>query len=193
VISNYWIWLSAGLAIGVLLIVLLVLRWRRRRSDMAGALHSIAVERLRDVLAPDGMGGQIHIEHLILTAHGILVIDVKRVEGVVFASDRMNEWTVMSKRGRFTFPNPQNTLYDRVAAIRQMLRDAEVTGFVLFPNSADFSKGRPKDVLLARELVEQYKKPEKSAAEKPWAAFAPHWERIRAAVKPAPTRSPQRL
>jgi hypothetical protein len=193
VLPNYWIWLAAGLAISVLLIALIVLRWRRRRSDIAGALHAVTIQRLHDVLAPDGMGGHIQIEYLILTAHGILVIDVKRVEGVVFASDRMNEWTVMSKQGRFTFPNPQSTLYDRVAAIRQVLRDVQVAGFVVFPNAADFSKGRPKDVLLARELAEQYKKPEKSAVERIVLGIAPHWERSRETVKPAPKRSPKRL
>lgn len=189
--TSNWIWLAAGTGV-VLLIALVALRWRRKGSDIAGALQAVTVERMQDVLVPNGMGGHIHVEYLILTARGILVIDVKQVEGVVFASDRMNEWAVMGKQGRFAFPNPQSTLYDRVAAIRQLIRDVQVKGFVLFPNTADFSKGRPKDVLLARELAEQYKQPERGAIEKLGLAFAPHWERIREVVKPAPTRSPKR-
>lgn len=180
-------WLIVGgiAAAAVLLIALLVIQWRRRRASVKGVLKSIAAERLEQVVVPNGMGGVIQIEHLVLTAHGILVVDFKPIEGVVFASDRMNEWTAMSKHGRFTFPNPQSTLYDRVAAIRQLVRDAEVTGLVLFPDSADFSKGRPRDVILLRELGERYKKPERSAADKPWLAFAQHWQRLREVAAPA--------
>ena len=184
--------LTGGIALAVLLGALAVLRWRRRRSDMLGALHGVAVDRLRDVLVPNGMGGHIQIEHLVLTAHGILIIDVKKFEGVVFASDRMNEWTVISKLGRFAFPNPQSTLYDRVAAIRQLIRDVEVTGFVLFPDGADFSKGRPRDVILPLELTERYRKPDRSATEKVGLVFAPHWERIREVVVPAPEPAAKR-
>src|SRR5690554_7314103 len=91
------------------------------------------------------MGGQIQVEHLLLTGSGMLVIDVKEYEGVVFAGERMEEWTVIGDggRGRFTFPNPLRTLYDRVAALRQLVRDVPVEGYVLFASGAKFNKGRP--------------------------------------------------
>jgi hypothetical protein len=178
--------LLGGFAVVALVATLAVLRWRRGRADLLAGLRAVAVERLQDVLVPDGMGGHIQIEQLVLTAHGILVVDVKRFEGMVFASDRMNEWTVMGRNGRFTFPNPQRTLYDRVAAVKQLIRDVAVTGLVLFPDTADFSKGRPKDVILSRELIERYKKPDRNATEKLGHAFAHHWERIREAAQPAP-------
>lgn len=168
-----------------------VLWWRRKRETLGSALRGIAVDRLADVLLPDGMGGHIHVEHLVLTAKGVLVINVKRYEGTVFASDRMDEWAVMSKEGRFAFPNPQGALYDRVAAVRQLIRDVQVTGAILFPTTADFSKGRPKDVILASELVERYRKPDRSDVERLTDAYAPHWERIREAAVPADTRPPK--
>jgi len=187
---EYWILL--GIAVLALLGGLAFAWWRRRQSDLQRALKGVAVEALQDVLIPNGMGGHIHIEHLILTARGILVVDVKRFEGVIFASDRMNEWAVMSKQGRFGFPNPQSTLYDRIAAVRQLVRDVQVAGFVLFPGGADFTKGRPKDVVLPAELAEQFKKPERADVERLTLAYAQHWERIREAAVPAPTRSGHR-
>lgn len=189
---EYWYSLGA-LAAVALLGGLAIAWWRRRQSDLTRSLGGIAVEALRDVLVPNGMGGHIHIEHLILTARGILVVDVKRFEGVIFASDRMNEWTVMGKQGRFVFPNPQTTLYDRIAAVRQLVRDVEVAGFVLFPAAADFSKGRPKDVVLPAELVERFKKPERAELERLALTYASHWDRIREAAVPAPTRSGHRF
>jgi hypothetical protein len=187
---EYWILL--GIAVLALLGGLAFAWWRRRQSDLQRALKGVSVQALQDVLIPNGMGGHIHIEHLILTARGILVVDVKRFEGVIFASDRMNEWAVMSKQGRFGFPNPQPTLYDRIAAVRQLVRDVQVAGFVLFPGGADFTKGRPKDVALPAELAEQFKKPERADVERLTLAYAQHWERIREAAVPAPTRSGHR-
>jgi hypothetical protein len=188
VITEYWILLGA-LILVALGAALAIRRWRRRRADVLEALHEVAVEQLENVLVPDGMGGRIQVEQLILTAQGILVVDVKRYEGVIFGSDRMNEWTVISRRRRFTFPNPQNTLYDRVAAVKQLVRDVPVVGYVLFPDTADFSKGRPRDVILPRELADRHKKPDRSATERLGLAFAQHWERVREAAEPAPPAS----
>lgn len=177
----------AGVAVGLLLAWLSWRWWRRRRqSSIADVLKAIAVERLEDVLVPDGMGGEIHIEHLLLTAHGILVVNVKRYRGVVFASERMDLWTAIDSGERSTFQNPLPTLYDRVAAVRQLVRDIDVAGFVVFPSLADFSKGRPRDVTLPDDLLEHYAKPDdKADIGRLTEAFEPHWEKIRAAARPA--------
>ena len=193
--SQYWIVL--GLAVAAALAVVLAARlgWLRRRGPpLKEALHAVAIDRLQNVLVPNGMGGQIQVEHLLLTGNGLLVIDVKAFEGTIFASDRMAEWTVIGKKGRFTFPNPLGTLYDRVAALRQLVRDVPVVGLVLFASGADFSKGRPKDVVLPEELLVRYRKPEQADLERLLTAFAPHWDRVKAATEPvgAGAREPLR-
>lgn len=178
--------IAAATAAIVVLAVLLLWWWRRRRApSLLGALESVAIDQMRDILVPDGMGGHIHVEHLLLTAQGLLLIEIKPFEGAVFASDRMDDWTVISKQGRFAFPNPQRALYDRVAAVRQLLRDVPVTGYVMFPGAADFSKGRPKDILLPPELLERYKKPDRNDIERLVEAFWPHWETVKSAVDTA--------
>src|SRR5262249_6127420 len=149
--SDYWMMIGA-VVLAVLAVLALVWLWlRRRRPELAQTLADVSIDRLQNVLVPDGMGGQIQVEHLLLTANVFVVIDVKAFEGTIFASDRMAEWTVIGQRGRFTFPNPLGTLYDRVAALRQLVRDVPVAGYVLFDAKADFSKGRPKDVVLPSE------------------------------------------
>ena len=161
--------------------------WRRsrRRSTVETALAAIALDRLRDVFVPDGMGGEIHIEHLLLTVHGIVVINVKPYVGVVFGSDRMDQWTAIAPSGRSVFPNPLSSLYDRVAAVRQLVRDIDVVGFVVFPSLADFSKGRPADVCLPEDLLAAYSSTDDADPERATGAFAPHWEKIVAAARPA--------
>ena len=172
-------------ALVVLVSLLGWLLWRRRGGpELRQAIEAVAIERLEHVLVPDGMGGQIQVEHLLLTGQGLVVIDAKSFAGTIFASERMAEWTVIGKQGRFTFPNPLGTLYDRVAALKQLVRDVPVAGHVLFAGGADFSKGRPRDVLSATELVERYRRPEKEDLERLLVAFAPHWDRVKAAIEP---------
>jgi hypothetical protein len=190
---QYWILLGV-LAVVAMLALAITRGWLRRRGPMLKqALHAVAIDRVQDVLLPDGMGGQIQIEHLLLTGNGLLVIDVKAFQGTIFASDRMAEWTVISSAGRFTFPNPLGTLYDRVAALRQLVRDVPVAGFVLFAAGADFTKGRPKDILLPAELLERYGKPAQADLERLLVAFAPHWERVKAATEPVTAGARQSL
>jgi hypothetical protein len=188
VISQYGLVIAAA---GAALLLALLVWWfiaRRRGPELARALEAVAIERLQNVLLPDGMGGQIQVEHLVLTGHGFLIIDAKAFAGSIFASERMAEWTVISKQGRFTFPNPLGTLYDRVAALRQLVRDVPVAGFVLFDGSADFTKGRPRDVLSAAELMERYRRPDAADLERLMVAFQPHWERVKGAIEPASRR-----
>jgi hypothetical protein len=186
VIPQYWIIAGVGAAVVVVALLGWLLLRRRRGPELKQALEAVAIERLQNVLLPDGMGGHIQVEHLLLTGQGLVVIDAKSFAGTIFASERMEEWTVIGKQGRFTFPNPLGTLYDRVAALRQLVRDVPVAGYVLFAGGADFTKGRPRDVLSAAELVERYRRPEREDLERLLVAFAPHWDRVKAAIEPVP-------
>ena len=183
---EYAIWLGGVFVVAIVAVVVWRVWLRRGELTLSQVLRAVAIDRVQDVLLPDGMGGQIQIEHLLLTGSGLLVIDVKAFEGAIFASERMAEWTVISKKGRFTFPNPLGALYDRVAALKQLGRDVPVSGLVLFGERADFSKGRPRDVLSPTELMERYPRPEQADLERLLVAFAPHWERVKNATVPAP-------
>ena len=59
------------------------------------ARTAIAYEAAHQVLVPDGMGGYIHIDHLLLTPRGLLVLDTRRVAGLIFGGDQMSDWTVI--------------------------------------------------------------------------------------------------
>ncbi len=181
----YILALAGGLAAVSFLAILVYLR-RRRRRDLDGLLRTVSVESMRDILLPDRMGGEIHLQHVLLTAKGLVVLDVKTVRGTVYGGDRLDEWTVIDHAQRFTFPNPQPGLHDRVAALKSVARDMPVTGHILFLDSADFSKGRPADVIFPDELRNRYAKPDKAELERLMEAFYPHWERVQEVSEPLP-------
>ena len=165
------------------LLLLILLGWwlsrRSRSGQVEKRFRSIAVDALVDVIVPNGMGGEIHLDHVLLTARGLVVLDIKDVSGTVFASDRMDDWTVMGNNNRFTFANPQPALYDRVAAVRSVVPDVPVAGHVLFNDHADFSKGTPREVVQPKGLLELYRKPPKEELRSLVDAFQPHWERLK--------------
>ena len=163
----------------ILLLVWLVVRWRKTHPrTLSHALDTIAFERIENVLIPNTDEGEIQVDHLVLTAQGLLVIDVKNVTGAVFGSDKMQDWTVISEDHRFTFTNPQHALYDRIAAVREIVREVPVAGRILFLDGADFTKGTPSMVSSLDDLVDEFGEQDKAAAQVKIEAFLPHWEQI---------------
>src|SRR5277367_782579 len=144
------------IGIGALVVVLLAggywggraYQRRARRRTLLSRLDRIAFEAVHQVLVPDGMGGFIHIDHLLLTLRGVLVLDTRRVAGLIFGGDQMSDWTVLARSRRYTFDNPQPALYDRIAAVKALTGDVPVDGRLLFSNVGKFTKGMPKWVLM---------------------------------------------
>src|SRR6202795_4720949 len=123
-------------------------RRRARRLSLLKRLERVAFEAAHQVLVPDGMGGFIHVDHLLLTPRGVLVLDTRRVAGLIFGGDQMSDCTVMGRGRRYTFDNPQPALYDRIAAVKALVGDVPVEGRLLFSNVGKFTKGFPKWVLM---------------------------------------------
>jgi len=164
----------------VLLVVWLIIRRRRKPGHtLESVLNEIAYERLEGLIIPKADEGEIQIDHLLLTPGGLLIIDVKDVAGNVFGSDKMDQWTVIAEDKRFTFTNPQPALYDRIAAVRQVVRQVPVSGRVVFLDGARFTKGVPQMVASLDELRDEFGDTDRSAAKAKIEAFIPHWEQIK--------------
>ena len=159
---------------------------RARRKQLLARLDRIAYESAHQVLVPDGMGGYIHIDHLLLTPRGLLVLDTRRVPGLIFGGDQMSDWTVIGRR-RFTFDNPQPALYDRLAAVKALAGDFPVEGRLLFSNIGKFTKGMPKYVMMLDGIEVEFPQVDRSlkgsAALEP---FAEVWNRVVSQLKPSP-------
>ena len=94
------------------------------------------------------MGGGFHVDFLLLTMRGVVVVDLRDVQGNIFGGDQMAEWTVMDGPQRFTFTNPQSALYDRIAAVKAIAGEVPVEGRIVFTRRGKFPKGLPKWTLM---------------------------------------------
>ena len=176
-------WAIPVIAVLLLLLVVLLVRYIRGRSGgLKRALKEISFERMEGLIIPSADEGEIQVDQLVLTSQGLLILDIKDVNGIVFGSDKMKDWTVISDKRRYTFPNPQPMLYDRIAAVRQIVRDVPVAGRLLFLDGAKFTKGVPSLVCTLDELVGEFGEPDKKAAKFKIEAFMPHWNLIQRAV-----------
>ena len=183
-------WIAAGVAIALVgaggYVAVGAYQRRARRKQLLARLDRIAYESAHQVLVPDGMGGYIHIDHLLLTPRGLLVLDTRRVPGLIFGGDQMSDWTVIG-RHRFTFDNPQPALYDRIAAVKALAGDFPVEGRLLFSNIGKFTKGMPKYVMMLDGIEVEFPQVDRSlkgsAALEP---FAEVWSRVVAQLKPSP-------
>ena len=176
-------WLLPALAVATLLVAWLIYRWVRNRSDaLQRAFNSISFERIDGLIIPSADEGEIQIDQLLLTSKGLLIVDIKDVQGTVFGSDKMQDWAVISNERRYTFSNPQPMLFDRIAAVRQIVREVPVAGRLLFMDGAEFTKGVPGLVSTLQELVDEFGEPDKNAAKFKIEAFRPHWDLIKKAA-----------
>jgi hypothetical protein len=183
-------WLAAGVAIAVVGVggyaAVGALQRRARRKRLLARLDRIAYESAHQVLVPDGMGGYIHIDHLLLTSRGLLVLDTRRVPGLIFGGDQMSDWTVIGRR-RFTFDNPQPALYDRIAAVKALAGDFPVEGRLLFSNIGKFTKGMPKYVMMLDGIEVEFPQVDRSLkGSAALEASAEVWGRVIPQLKPSP-------
>jgi hypothetical protein len=160
---------------------------RSRRRALLKRLGRIAFEAAHQVLVPDGMGGFIHIDHLLLTPRGVLVLDTRRIAGLIFGGDQMSDWTVMGRSRRYTFDNPQPALYDRIAAVKALVGEVPVEGRLLFSNVGKFTKGIPKWVLMLDGIEVQFPIVDQGMKTSPaFAQYGEAWATLLAQLRPSP-------
>jgi Nuclease-related domain len=160
-------------------------RLRRAHRALVAAVCAAGSDNLVDMLVPDGMGGNYHVDFLLLTSLGILVVDLRDVHGNIFGGDQMTEWTVMNGATRTTFTNPQSGLYDRIAAVKAVAGEVPVEGRVVFTRNGKFPKGLPKWTLMLDSLRSEFPPVERAGMSSTVERFDEAWKNLKGAVSPS--------
>lgn len=149
--------LLTGLSILALLLLLLYLTRHPLRYWWEGYRITRAVKRLgarmlRNVNVPDGMDGVINIDFLMLSTDAILIIDVKRYDGMIFGGVQTDVWTQTIDRRNYKFPNPNNYLSQQVSAVKNIVFDAPIKSMHLFIDNAEFPCGKPPNIMQIKDI-----------------------------------------
>ena len=181
--STAWILIGVAVLVGIALSWLW--RWYRQyaaRKALRAAVTAAGSDHLVDMLVPDGMGGGYHVDFLLLTARGILVVDLRDVSGNIFGGDQMADWTVFDGPRRFTFPNPQSALYDRIAAVRAVAGEVPVEGRIVFTRRGRFPKGLPKWTLMVDSLRAEFPSADHDGFAGAVSRFSEPWQKLKSSV-----------
>ncbi len=159
-----------NLGLGVLLIsiavaLLLTLLFRASATHVAGIVTArLGKRRIRKVLTekspnvlddfilPGAYGGLTHIDHAVLTSGGILCIQTKHYNGIVFGNADEPQWTNVDGIHKRKFLNPLIQNEGRSRALKKIIPDVPVANLVVFTGSVQFASPLEKNVIHIRDL-----------------------------------------
>jgi hypothetical protein len=116
------------------------------------ALESRSKDVLHDFMLPGAYGGIARIDHAIMTAGGILCIQTKHYNGIVFGKADEPQWTNVDGINRRRFLNPLIQNEGRRRALQKVVPEVPVANVVIFTGSVEFTTPPPKNVIRVSEL-----------------------------------------
>lgn len=155
-IEQYPVLITGG---GVVLLLLLALFLQRT------ALKEVIAERklnkllknsgkasMHNIIIPDAIDGNIFIEHLILMPKEIIILGVKKYQGLIFAADKIDLWTQVIGNKSYKFENPLHHIEANVVALKNIIEKSEIGKKVLFIQGSDFPKGKPDNIVSIDDI-----------------------------------------
>ena len=116
------------------------------------ALQRRSPDVLHDFILPGAYGGLVRIDHAILTAGGILCIQTKHYNGVVFGGEDDPQWSNVDGVSKRRFLNPIIQNEGRTRALQRIVPDVEVANLVIFTGAVEFPTPPPANVIHVDEL-----------------------------------------
>lgn len=115
-------------------------------------LRSKTADVMDDFILPGAYGGLTHIDFAILTSGGILCIQAKHCNGVVFGGPNEPQWTNIDGIHRRKFLNPMIQNEGRTRALQNAAPNVPVANLVIFSGSVQFTSPLEKNVIHVRDL-----------------------------------------
>lgn len=122
------------------------------QSRIRTALAKRSPDVLHDFILPGAYGGLAKVDHAILTAGGILCIQTKHYNGVVFGGEDEAQWTTVDGIRRRRFLNPLIQNEGRTRALQKVVPDVPVANVVIFSGNVEFTTPPPKNVIHVDQL-----------------------------------------
>ncbi len=115
-------------------------------------LNARSPDVLEDFILPGAYGGLTHIDYAILTSGGIICIQTKHYDGIVFGGADEPQWTNVDGVRRRKFLNPLIQNEGRSKALQKVVPNVPVANLVVFTGSIQFTSPLEKNVIHVRDL-----------------------------------------
>ena len=143
--------------VAALLLLLIILVSRRRKKtyslrQLEQSLRKFKKDEVRSIIIPDGIGGLLEIDRLILMDQGLLVIETYSMSGNLFGADRIDQWTQIIDGRSYKFANPLHHIHNAKHAVQLLAPKVPVDSRVVFTADSRFPKGKPDEVSVTATL-----------------------------------------
>ena len=162
----------------VIILILLVINNRKESTSrqMAAILKPYTQDEIKHIIIPDGIGGLLEIEHLILMEHGLLLIETYPMSGNMFGADTIDQWTQLIDGRSYKFANPLRRIRTSRQALMVLAPNIPIFCRVVFNADSLFPKGKPEEVSVLSSLSDDLLKIQSSAVKMDQSS--PVWQRI---------------
>ncbi|MEW5837965.1 MAG: nuclease-related domain-containing protein [Pseudomonadota bacterium] len=129
---------------------------QRAQQRVQRLLADSGLPYLRDVVIPDEIGGYTQIDHLLLTAQGLVALEWQFMSGVLHGSDFSQDWTRFEGKERHEFENPLRRVQKLVRSLDKLVlgeqKDLPLHSYLVLSGSLRFAKAWPQGVLDENRL-----------------------------------------
>jgi hypothetical protein len=115
-------------------------------------LNARSPDLLEDFILPGAYGGLTRIDYAILTSGGILCIQTKHYNGIVFGGADEPQWSNVDGVQRRKFLNPLIQNEGRTKALQKVVPKVPVANLVVFTGTVQFTTPLDKNVIHVRDL-----------------------------------------
>ena len=143
--------------IPIIFLVALRIYNKRNHSDshkVAVILKPYSKEEVKDFIIPDGIGGILEIEHLILLNQGFLLVKTYPMSGNLFGADEIDQWSQIVAGKSFKFDNPLRQIQISRQALKALAPNIPIFCRIIFTSNSIFPKGKPQEVSTLDTLTE---------------------------------------
>jgi len=149
-----------------LIIVVLLLINNRKESasrQMTAILKPYILDEIKAVIVPDGIGGLLEIEHLILMEQGLLLVETYPMSGNMFGAETIDKWTQLLDGRSYKFANPLRHIRTSRQALMILAPNIPIFCRVVFNADSIFPKGKPEEVSVLSSLSDDLLKIQSSS------------------------------
>lgn len=162
----------------VIILILLLINNRKKSTSrqMAAILKPYIQDEIKQIIIPDGIGGLLEIEHLILMEHGLLLIETYPMSGIMFGAEAIDLWTQLIDGRSYKFANPLRHIRTSRQALMALAPNIPIFCRVVFNADSVFPKGKPEEVSVLSSLFDDLSYTQSSTIKMD--RSSPVWQRI---------------
>jgi restriction system protein len=100
--------------------------------------------------------GTTQIDHIIVSAYGVFVVETKNMAGWIFGNPKQRTWTQVFYKDRYKFQNPLHQNYKHVKTLKSLLilNSLQLHSLVVFVGGCEFKTEMPENVTYLEGFIE---------------------------------------